>query len=195
MFCACSRGDVNEGDDIIPNLPPWNLVIIDSELNDRFNPESPTYFGVEYIQKIDVLTHVLYTEELVSIGGMWRDVLENSPYYAEDLSKMIGPVLPPGLTIPTYFSIPLSYGGTYVRYPDGSEDIILFQGKQIENGGGRVSNIILINGELAYDSKSGLMEDLYYNPKFFPLMAPCFDEHGVQHGWMPEVPFVIIITK
>ena len=208
MLGSCnSIGDMPCSANIV--MPaPWYLAIVDSAQNDCLNPKSPSYLGVEYIKKIEVLSPN-ENKELVSFGGYLRAELETNPHYTPDfLERIIGPVVPPGYAFPAYYySIPITttnggciedgqyYGYTHVRYPDGSEDVIRIKNKHLEDEKGMVLDKIWVNDELALDYKTGIMEDRYYNPKYFPRMVSIFDDDGVQHGWMPEVPFVIIITK
>ena len=209
LLCACSSDD-----SILINKtvisPPWYIAIVDSEHNDRLDPKSPSYFGEEYIQKIDVLTPA-ENNELVSFGGYLRAELENNPNYPpEFIAKMIGPIVPPGYSFPEkYYTIPVTFfrggiiedgeffGCTFIRYPNGSEeDIIKFQDKYIQDEFGSVqyTDKIWVNDELVFESKSSV-EDRYYNPKYFPRMIPVLDDDGIQRGMMPDVPFVILIIR
>ena len=214
FFCSCSKDKDESGTNFVP-LPPFSIAIVDSALNDRFNPESPSYFGEEYIKQIDVLSPNVNTNELVSLGKMdylrtWLETDTHCP--PELLDKIVGLVAPTGYLFSSdYYSIPLftpgclvedgqCYGYLFVRYPEGNEDELKFDIRTVEGGGNNLYLFkIWVNGELAYEMGSSKMDGRYdyryFNPKYYPFTVPDYDKNGVFLGMLPKEAKLLFITK
>ena len=181
-------------------------LIVDQELHDRLNPESPSYFGDEYVQNISLLflepesgRKLTFLESYFIVGG-------GGWFFIDNVDK-IKPIESPDSRSFGYFFLPVSgynyfqigdpsVGYTYIRYPDGSEDEIKFEVWQekdrYENGK------IWVNGELAYSIGCvKTLEGYYFNPKFYPFSEPILNSEGKPIGsWVYwKRPHQLVIFK
>lgn len=182
LLCSCNMNkdeqlseelsnDEQPGGMVRGTLPPFRpikIVILDKAQNDRLNPESPSYFGKDYSNGIEVF--YLY-------NGIKRTFLEyyyligGGTWYFIDNVEKIKPIFPPyrktvdygDMSYGTlgYFFVDISWYPTfeeddldvsyaYIQYPDGSEDVIkceysTYYGEKIY-----CREKIWINGELVF---------------------------------------------
>ena len=187
LFCSCNadRGeselqDIN-GQNTISLRFGVNIVIVDEELNDRLNPESPSYFGDDFTDGIEIF-YLCDGKKLTLFGGAWS-YLTKAVFPSSEEIASYKPITPPvrwmerygyidNGTLGFYFINCSSFAFfneddkdvtyTYIHYPDGSEDEIKVQ-LFIWNEGNKVNiDKLWINGELAYDAdyKSVIIESL-----------------------------------
>lgn len=203
QFCSCtinnrSNDEPNEGALLAINV---NVVIVDEALNDRLNPDSPSYFGEEYVRGIKVLylcdgKKLEFLDYYYFIGGGVRFFIENV--------KNRNPISEPHFDSFGHYFIdcvgtPFMENGeqvvyTYLSYPDGNEDEIKV--RYFHDGGFLAIDKIWINGELALEGVEIVNPgQMYYNPKYFPWMRPIIDNSGKQTGIVREGRGLIVLTK
>ena len=175
--------------------PPIRIVIVDEAQNDRLNPESPSYFGDDYVNGI---------KNLCLYNGKKRTFLEHyyltgggSWFFLDDVEK-IKTIIRPAYDTFGYFFVSIGWCSpfieddrkvtyAYIQYPDGSEDeikweyTIYFEHEKI-----------WINGELVFQThyEDVIVEALstpdkpyiaratnqtYFNPKYYLWMKPDSD--------------------
>ncbi|GEM_PF-125416 len=183
------------------------VVIADSELQDRLNPESPAYFGEEYANGIEVL--YLYEGEKLTYYEYWKRCWEGLTSFPENYIGIQPPYQEAGSgpanknTFGYYFLYANPLSGisddnltyVYIRYPDGKEDeikVLLYENKK---GTVLLMGKIWINGELVYamsDINAYYREMLpdsvdisdledtedYYHPNYYPWLEPVLDDNG-----------------
>jgi len=161
---------VHEDNSFPPPIIP-DVVIVDSEFNDRLNPESPAYFGDEYVKGIELF--YLHEGKRITPYEAYRFSGGGKYWFVDDLSVFDSPVNPEkrpyydkdGILhmirenpLDCYF-IPLGTVNistsddhynyiNYICYPDGSEDEIKIQLYKVSKGV-KVDKI-WVNDELAY---------------------------------------------
>lgn len=188
------------------------VALVDQELQDRLNPDSPAYFGETYAEGIKLM--YLYNGKKLTILEAW-------PHFSVgEYSDNFDEIFPPFRETADYGAISEgTYGyyflnGTngpilsdedlisymYIHYPDGKEDEIKVQLFKSKNRNLTLLRKVWINGELAYAMSEnvvlfrlGLLPDTadrsdpdyfldYYNPANFPFMEPVLDDDGNQIG-------------
>ena len=164
LFCSCAQ--INEDENyggILRGSAPI-MIIVDEVLNDRLNPESPTYFGEEYIKGI----------ELSYLHNGERMMVQNaivSPIHWNEGTR-------------GYYYIRLPKGSTsYISYPDGNEDVITIRSWRNDTGTVTCIDKILFNGELVLEWERE-KDATFYNQKFFPWMMSV--DFG--NGKIQEIP-------
>ena len=174
------------------------ISLVDEELNDRLNPDSPSYFGDVFIKGIELL--VLCNGEKITCFEFYTEHLgrEYDPerrfiklgfneYFFHLIDCTTG-IFSPLLVyeedrICTY---------TYLSYPDGSEDEIKIQ---LEGNYRWYIEFIWINNEVAFVRSEDTTNKVYYNPKYFPFFSVISAFDGSNAALVPSVPSVVTITK
>jgi hypothetical protein len=203
LFCSCE----NEGraiDGLVGDVVSLqlNIVIVDELLNDRLNPESPAYFGEDYIQGIEILylsngKKLSFLEQYTHVGG-------GRLFFLDDVENH-SPIIPPIRAMGEYqvnqgsrgnYFIDCTYAypnltkvnhlTTYIRYPDRSEDELMVQIWKSEKGTVISIGKLWINDDLVYEIGFSQAKEPYFNPKYFPWMKPTFDDKGNQIGEIPD---------
>ena len=190
LFCSCSAiGEEEPGNVAVPlSSNVMRMIVVDADFNDRLNPESPGYFGEEYIKGIELFT--LNTEgELI-------------PY---DDDYEFATIFPPKRWTEGHGYINEGSRGYYflycpacIRFPDGSEyrqkvefyenEAILFD---------KYIGKLWINDELVYEAGYFWVKAPYFNPKYFPFMKPLLDGNGNQFCEIPDfgIPLTLTLIK
>ena len=199
-----------------------SILIVDEDYNDRLNPQSPSYFGKEYI---DGITRSYLYEGKIRIGRFegYRPKFPGSYEYVSDLFPGVvmyaetienySVVLDPSWETMNYYYIPCDDGFgffedneivyySWICYPDGSEDELKVQ--IFENETSSIIQIgkLWVNNELAFDMgtwngpEKGFAGDFYWNPKYYPWMIPSYDNLGNLLGMFPKgYRNCVLITK
>jgi len=212
FFCSCKKNESNVNHDVVDLTV--KIVIVDESLKDRLNPDSPSYFGDEFANGIEVLylcngKKLPFSEYYKLIGG-------GSLFYIDDVENK-KPISPPlkwsegygyiNQGTLGYYFIDCSSGMaafviednekvtyTYIRYPDGKEDEIKVQ--YIDKETLLLTGKIWINGELAFERGEWGVKSFYYNPKNYPWLEPVLDDAGKQIGVSPKNGTkIVVITK
>jgi len=182
-----------------------SIVFVDEEFNDRFNPNSLSYFGEEYINGIKRFGCYGSKERVAGKG-----ILISTPN-----SFTLGYYFMPCDGVTRYF-IEDEKDVTYywICYPDGDEEEIKIAYLKVDDEEGHTRTLLIekiwINGELAYSMSeytylvwryNGLPDYIeidysntdyyklfqdYYNPKFYPWMRPEYDNNGILMRFVPE---------
>ena len=176
MLCSsCSNSEQD-------NLGRFNdasalfVLILDAEGNNRLDPQSPAFWGNEFIQGT-TLQVFGFVEGGVTIT------------LAQFLAQINRTFIPLGTG-----SVHDHIGDifSYIRYPDGSYDQIRTRTLLLTTTGGSTLIIykIWVNGELAYHHAGGGKHELgfltcYFNPTFFPELVPVYYD-GNQIGIAPS---------
>ena len=193
------------------------VILVDEEFNNKLNPESPSYFGDEFIQKMEV-TYLIEGRKLTHLqayyyaGGdnkFWRDDIEKwSPImHPCNCVNLLDAIIDPSKGLCYLLDCTSDWGlfieddqevsYTYIPYPDGSEDVIkmeIYNNHSI-NCGISIQGKIWVNGELAFEREEQNLGNNYYNPKFFPFMKPIIQD-GIQVGEKPAIyEDIIVIAK
>jgi hypothetical protein len=164
------------------------VALVDQDLQDRLDPESPAYFGDEYVRGIKVLYPYKgkkITDPVLNAYA-FKGQMDMS-HYTTIYTTINPPHNPLGyyfmLTAPSLFADD-TY--VYIRYPDGSEDevkVLIYERRD-----GR-SKLVLIdkvwfNDELACDLQGDLQGTGpdYYNPNYYPVLEPILDDEGKPMG-------------
>ena len=187
------------------------IVIVDEALQDRLNPESPSYLGEEYTNGIEVF--YLYNGKKVTFLELYHYSGGGSRFFIDDVENH-QPIFPPKRdghidqgTLGFYFidcTSPWGYANviederevtyTYIRYPDGSEDEIKVQYLIEETL--YLYEKIWINGVLAFERGAWGEKEFYYNTKYYPFLEPLLDDAGKQRGVAPKNGTnIVVITK
>ena len=198
FFSSCNKNKaknddptgVESGDVIDLRL---ELVIVDDQLQDRLNPESPAYIGDKiqlYIRDGDIKTVLVYQDEsIIQPPLRWT---ERYGYINQNTLGYYFIRFPwTSLVGDDNFSI------CYLHYPDGSEDEIKVQTYENENGTILRKDKIWVNGELAFEFGHWGVKDFYYNPKFYPWLEPLLDDDGnpISYYVRPKNGTDIIVIK
>ena len=213
LFFSCSTKESDEPEPRILNysVPLYlgvSLMIVDLDNNDRLNPESPGFWGEEYIEGIEMLYLIDGAKSAEYTGK--AESLGSGNFYDPEFTKEFKPVWSYGYfdylinCLSTAFVVEddekITY--VYVRYPDGSEDEIkvLVHDSKMVGAFPKVSKV-WFNGELAfvggsYDEEWVLTLD-YFNPEFYPswFTGTYIDYNGDVHTIFPKDRLVIVITK
>ena len=212
FFCSCKKDVSNVNKDVIDTTV--YIVIVNEALEDRLNPDSPSYFGDKFVNEIEVF--YLCNGKKLPFLDYYKFIGGGSLFYIDDVENK-KPISPPlrwteryGYidqgTLGYYF-IDCSSGlaasviednekvtYTYIHYPDGSEDEIKVQ--YIEKDGLLLTGKIWIKGELAFESGAWGVKDFYYNTKYYPWLEPVLDNAGKQIGVSPKKGTkIVVITK
>ena len=187
FICSCNNED-NLGSDVV--YVRIRVMIVDEELNDRLNPESPSYLGDEYIQNIsvgyrairedndNVLIESFEQKQPVTYRNGTRQqyiyFIWCSPYAIDYRDEDNEDYKDLGWSVckyPTY---------TDIYYPDGSVDEIKSQFRYSSGDNGSVLTIskIWVNDELAYEFGYTRERPPYYNPEYYPWLKPMYDTEG-----------------
>ena len=207
LINSCGSNDIEVQDKDVLLVPPpslvTNVVLVDSEYNDCLNPESPSYFGAEYIEGIEFLVLKDGVKQVIQLPFynypegpapyFWR-LKENDAFLtAEDIAYMTY-IRPPKFwserygymdteNTRGYYYVYLS-GHCFIRYPDGSEEELNVQYSGDELNKKQIEKV-WINEELAYESGNLREKEFYYNPKYFPWMKSIFD--GSKNREIPDI--------
>jgi len=222
LFFSCSTKNVEPIEEpVTPTVDVISLglpvVIVDEEYNDRLNPASPSYFGDEFVQKMNVsyliegkrLTHL----QAYYYGGggshFWRDDIEQfNPIYQPVISNVV--VCPENVGNCFIVDCMSEWGifkeegkkvsYTYIQYPDGSEDELKLEIWENESGSVMTQGKIWVNGELAFSRMSiqfetsiGTFTNHYFNPEYYPFMKPLLNDDGIKIGEVSAI--MLVITK
>jgi hypothetical protein len=199
LFASCGKQMEDEIGGSISNLY-LAVALVDQDFQDRLNPESPAYFGDEYVRGIKVLYPYKGKKitDPVLMAYAFKGQMDMSHY-----TSIYTTIRPPHNPLGYYFMVTApslfaddSY--VYIRYPDGSEDEVKVQ---IYERRGERSVVILIdkvwfNDELVCDLQEGGSD--YYNPKYYPaLKQPILDDEGKQIGEhvQPLYGTLIVVVK
>jgi len=175
--CGSNLNEVPEVGGLI--LPASNsVVIVDAEFNDRLNPESPSYFGKEYIEGIEFFV-LKDGKKLPYHNYPDRSIIRPPLRWSEEYGYMNT-----DNTRGYYFMFLM--GHCFIKYPDGSEDELRVQYKDLTTVA-TILEKVWINDELAFESRRAMGEGFYYNPKYFPWMRPVLNDDGIQTGEMPDI--------
>ena len=218
LFCSCNKAANTGGDEEIGgdvgDFVKLNLeiVIVDADLNDRLNPESPSFWGEDYTEGIEVM--YLYDGKKITFLENYRLIGGGSLFFVDDVENL-KPISSPrqGINTLGYYFIDHCHPFTavpiiedeqkvtyaYICYPDGSEDEIKCQIWINETESVMVIGKIWINRELAYDMRGAQGEygwERYYNPKYYPWLEPVLDDEGKQMGVKPkDYATIVVITR
>ena len=174
------------------------VCFLDGTFNDRLNPESPSYFGDEFINNTKIIytaddskskylipcTKSCYLSEGIKPPFRWvvDDRYQGGGYYTKENSR-------------GYYFLPCGGGGDIkIYYPDGSEDEIKVEIWESEDTRVMCIGKVWINDELVYEIGFFRVKEHYYNPKYFPFMKPLFDDDGKQYGEAPDYGNFLTLT-
>ncbi|MDR1555543.1 MAG: hypothetical protein LBS88_00750, partial [Tannerellaceae bacterium] len=171
IFASCSANQEQTpvGPDIRGDFIDLGLIValVDQDLQDRLNPESPAYFGDEYAQGIEILYP--YKDRKIRYPDLVRYVTNENVEI-----KNYTAIRPPFREIPGYdgavgqnllgyyflatslfWAVPSEDGliHIYIQYPDGSEDEVKVQVYENEEGTVVLIDEIRYNDELVYDMR------------------------------------------
>ncbi|MCL1821806.1 MAG: hypothetical protein FWG22_03175 [Prolixibacteraceae bacterium] len=211
FLCSCQR-DVSETQDggiaseaaVMDFI--FKFVFVDENLQDRLNPESPAYFGKEYVQGIKLLDgkknefdpyeyhnsvrSIHEAEEtLIQFPYRWyagNKIDQNTFGYFFIHNPLVG-LLGVNGNLACY----------YIHYPDGSEDAIKVRElcRSGKYGSVHTYSHIWINEDLVFEL-GGASGRNYYNPQYYLWLAPVFDDNGAEiAGERPGACYVIALTK
>ena len=201
LFCSCNKKSAEEPNDAPSGVVMSfiiNIVIVDDEFQDRLNPESPSYFGEEYIQEIKLFTIDDGKERMIGyhnqvISNRFNEVIpfiqEPCRLYVDKdgVSHQIDNGTLGYYCIPWSFAVSSNdedgkkYMSIIIRYPDENEDVIKLREYFVQGENGFVWSYdkLWINGELACER---IQPEFYYNTKYYPWLIPVLDDDGNQIG-------------
>jgi hypothetical protein len=184
LFASCSMEQTQEDDIDACECDVVNLVLqitlVDQNLQDRLNPESPAYFGDDYCRGIEVLR--LYGDRKLPLSGEDYTTIQipGIPNYDGAMRRSSGGYyfmdISPGAPAEDGFS------HIYVQYPDGNEDEVKVQAYKNESGSLLLIDKVWFNDELVYDmrGRDGSPGPDYYNPAYYPFLVPVLDGEHVR---------------
>ncbi|MDR1623778.1 MAG: hypothetical protein LBS04_02250 [Tannerellaceae bacterium] len=215
LFASCSADmDETPDEDIeiagaIINVG-CTVALVDRDLQDRLNPESPAYFGDEYAGGIEVLYpykgRKIRYPDLLRYTADWV-TLENyttiQPPFRETADGAVrqNPFDYYYLSISLFFTefSEDGFARVYIQHPDGSEDEVKIKVYRNERGNIQLNDKIWFNDELVYEmrTKDGKSDPDYYNPAFYPVLEPVLDDEGKQIGEhvRPLAEGLIVVVK
>lgn len=203
LFCSCEKN----AEEVQIDTPSGvvidfriNILVTDGMLQDRLNPESPAYFGEEYVEGIKLYTIVNGEKRMIEyplINEPFRWYVDKDGNSSQSYNGTLG-----------YYFIQFPFpkiGGyieesgkiymyLYIQYLDGSEDVIKIQEYKNETGSIHSFDKLWINGELAFEL---IHPEFYYNTKYFQWLVPVLGDDGKQIGnkVMPKDGFNVVIKK